>query len=139
MKTYAYSTTTQVRPEPLFEAIADIARWPEWDPDIEATVPAAKTAPGARFTLKPKGGPKVAMEIVEAQAPGRFVDLSHLPLAKMRTSHIFTAQPDGTRVDVVIEVWGLLGFLWDRVVARPQAAGAAAQTAAFVAYAARRA
>jgi hypothetical protein len=56
----------------------------------------------------------------------------------MRTSHFFTPDAAGTRVDVRIEVWGPLGFLWDRVVARKQAAGVADQTRAFLAFAASR-
>jgi hypothetical protein len=138
MKTYTYSTTADVPAQKLFEVIADIGRWPAWDPDIEATRHEGALQPGSRFTLKPKGGPKVAMEIVEATAPTRFVDLSHLPLAKMRTSHEFTPVAGGARVDVKIEVWGVLGFLWDRIVARKQASGAANQTRAFLAYAASR-
>ena len=84
MKTYSYTTTTNLPAQKLYAAISDIARWPEWDKDIEATSIEA----GARFTLKPKGGPKVAMEIVEAIEPSRFVDLSHLPLAKMLSALI---------------------------------------------------
>jgi uncharacterized protein YndB with AHSA1/START domain len=138
MKTYTYTTTTDVPAAKLYDAIADIARWPDWDGDIEATTHDGATAPGSPFSLKPKGGPKVSMEIVEATAPARFVDLARLPLGRMRTSHVFTPDADGTRIDVKIEVWGFLGFLWDRVVARKQAAGAADQTQAFLAYAASR-
>ena len=138
METYTYTTTTDVPAEKLYGAIADISRWPDWDADIEATTHNGAASPGAPFTLKPRGGPKVAMEIVEATAPTRFVDLARLPLGRMRTSHFFTPDAAGTRVDVRIEVWGPLGFLWDRVVARKQAAGAADQTRAFLAFAASR-
>jgi hypothetical protein len=137
MKTYIYSTTTEVPAEKLYRAIADINRWPEWDSEIEATSHDGRLIPGALFTLKPKGGPRVSMEIVEATAPTRFADLSHLPLAKMRTSHSFIQVAERTRVDVKIEVWGILGLLWDRVVARKQAAGVADQTHAFLLFAAR--
>jgi hypothetical protein len=75
------------------------------------------------------------MTVEAAEAPARFVDLSHLPLAKMRTSHEFVATPEGTRVVVTIEVFGPLSWVWDRIVARAQAAAFAAQTQAFVAYA----
>ncbi len=135
MKTYTYEMTTHVPAAKLFRAIADIAHWPHWDSELESTEHDGGVQPGARFMLKPKGGPKVSMEVIEADAPARFVDLAHLPLAKMRTSHHFAESAGQTRVAVTIEVWGLLGFLWDRVVARKQAAGAAEQTRRFVAYA----
>ncbi|MGH6835021.1 MAG: SRPBCC family protein [Methylocella sp.] len=119
----------------LFRAITDIAHWPDWDTELERTEHNGYVQPGARFTLKPKGGPKVAMEIVEADAPTRFADIAHLPFGKMRTSHQFSESAGQTNVAVKIEVWGLLGFLWDRVVAQKQAAGAAEQTHRFIAYA----
>jgi hypothetical protein len=75
------------------------------------------------------------MEVEKASAPSRFVDVSHLPLAKMRTTHAFTPAGAQTRIDVIIEVWGPLGWLWDRIVASKQAAGAAAQTVKFLAFA----
>jgi hypothetical protein len=135
MRTYSYSTSTHLPAQLLYRAIADINRWPQWDDDLSATCIKGPAIEGARFTLTPKGGPRVSMEIEEASAPFRFVDISHLPLAKMRTTHAFTTTGAQTRIDVVIEVWGFLGWLWDRIVARKQAAGAAAQTLKFVAFA----
>jgi hypothetical protein len=70
------------------------------------------------------------------EAPTRFVDLAHLPLARMRTTHELTPlAAGGTSVRIVIEVFGPLAFLWDRLVARGQAAGVVAQTHALAAYA----
>lgn len=138
MKTYTHTTITGVPAEALYRTIVDIGRWPEWDTDIEGTSHDGNLQQGARFTLKPKGGPKVAMEIVTAVAPTTFIDLSRLPLGRMRTSHQFTTQADGnTRIDVKVEVFGPLAFLWDRIVARKQAAGAEEQMRAFISYAER--
>ncbi|MBV1702868.1 MAG: SRPBCC family protein [Hyphomicrobiales bacterium] len=135
MKTYTYTTTTHVPAAKLFRAIADIANWPKWDSDLESTQHNGGLEAGARFMLKPKGGPKVKMEIIEAIAPTHFDDLAHLPLAKMRTSHHFAQSAGQTRIDVKIEVWGCLSFFWDRVVARQQAASTPEQTRRFIAYA----
>ena len=138
MKSYTYTTTTDVTADKLYHAITDINRWPEWDSEIEATTHDGKLAPGSPFTLKPKGDPKVAMEVVEATAPTIFVDLAHLPLAKVRTSHRFIPQADGsTRIEIKIEVFGPLRFLWDRILVRKLAAGAVDQTRAFTTYVAR--
>lgn len=119
----------------LCRAITDINQWPAWDKDLEATTHDGKLATGSPFLLRPRGGPQVAMEIVEATAPRRLVDLAHMPLAKMRATHVFRSMAAGARFDVTIEVWGILGFLWDGIVARKQAAGAPEQTRAFIAYA----
>ena len=138
MKTYRFDSVTRVPADCLFATIADIRHWPAWDAELESTEHDGSLAGGSRFWLKPRGGPRVRMEIVDATAPGRFVDLCHLPLAKMRTSHVFEPVPEGTRLRITIEVWGPLGFLWDRIVARKLADGLAAQAAAFVAHAAAR-
>lgn len=136
MKRYTYSIPTDVPATILYRALTDIERWPIWDSEIESIHHAGKLTPGTRFTLKPKGGPHIAMRIVEATEPTRFVDLARLPLAKMRTSHVFASHPDGgTTIDICIEIFGPLGFLWDRLVARKQAAGLAEHTQAFVSFA----
>lgn len=113
MRRYVHETLVSTPPETLFLAITHIAHWPRWDADVES--------------------------IEAAEAPSRFSDLSHLPLATMRTVHEFLPAPEGgTRIRVTVEVFGLLGFLWDLLVARKQAAGAEAQTRAFVRYAEQR-
>lgn len=135
MKRYSYTTMTALPPQRLYHAITDINRWPVWDGELEATAHDGRLEAGAAFMLKPKGGPKVSMTIETAQFPARFIDISHLPMAKMRTSHSFTPEAAGTRVDITIEIWGPLAFLWDRVIVRKLAAGTAGQTRAFLAYA----
>jgi uncharacterized protein YndB with AHSA1/START domain len=139
MRRYVHETLVTTPPETLFQAITHISHWPRWDEGVESTEHDGALAPGTRFVLKPRGGPRVSMSIEEAEAPSRFSDLSHLPLATMRTVHEFLPAPEGgTRIRVTVEVFGPLGFLWDRLVARNHAAGAEAQTRAFVRYAEQR-
>ena len=135
MRRYTHETITALQPAQLFRAIADIGRWPEWDRELEATTIDGPVRDGARFTLKPNGGPEVAMLVEAADAPGRFADVALLPLARLRTVHEFTACGAGTAVRTTIEVTGPLAFLWDRIVVRKQAASAEAQTKAFLAFA----
>jgi hypothetical protein len=135
LRTYVHEAFVPVRPEKLFAALANISRWPEWDTDLAATSHDGALAPGTPFTLKPKGGPTVSMTLEVAEAPRRFVDVSHLPLARMRTSHELEPVGNGTRLVMRIEVSGPLGWLWDRLIARDLAAGAEAQTAALARFA----
>ena len=37
MRRYTHEITTTLPPGRLFRAIADIARWPEWDGELEST------------------------------------------------------------------------------------------------------
>jgi polyketide cyclase/dehydrase/lipid transport protein len=135
MKRYTYETVVPIAPDKLYRALIDVASWPAWDSDIESIDAPEPIAAGARFTLKPKGAPAVAMTVEAAEPFRRFVDVSHLALAKMRTAHEMEVVAGGTRLRLVIEITGLLAFLWDRVVARKQAAGAATQTQSLVRYA----
>jgi ligand-binding SRPBCC domain-containing protein len=137
MRRHVYEVAVNTSPERLWLAIADVRRWPEWDAELEAIEVKGEIAPGSRFGLKPRGGPTVAMSVEAMEAPRRFVDVAHLPLAKMRTSHEFHAERGGTRIRLTIEVSGPLGPLWDLLVARKQAEGAGAQTEALVQFAER--
>lgn len=135
MRRYTYETRCSTDPDRLYRAITDIGRWPEWGGDLEWARIEAPAETGASFTLKPKGGPKVAMLVEEATRPRRFTDLAALPLARMRTSHEFTPAGHGTLITIVIEVFGPLAFLWDRIVARRQAADTPRQTQRLIAFA----
>jgi hypothetical protein len=137
---YQSESTVAAGAADLYRALTDLRHWPAWDPGLESVEPEddAAIAAGSRFVLKPRGGPRVRMRVEVAEASRRFVDVAQLPLARMRTAHDLEAVPGGgTRVRVSIEVSGPLAWLWDRVIARGQAAAATAQTEALAAYAAQ--
>lgn len=129
-----YQTTTDVPADQLFRAISDINHWSRWDDGLASTTLAGAAVPGAIFTLKPKGGPPVQITI-DAIQPYRLVDTAHLFLAKMRTTHDYAPCGPQTRIRFSVEVWGLLGFFWRRVIGEHQIKDAPAQIAAFVRYA----
>jgi hypothetical protein len=129
-----YEITTDVAEERLFRVIADINNWKQWDNGLEATRLEGEAIRGANFTLNPKGGPNVRLTIEEIR-PYCLVDIAHLFLGKMRTSHEFTPQGTQTKVCFKVETWGLLGFFWRKVVAENQIREAATQTAALIEYA----
>ena len=78
MRRYVHEVVVNTPPETLWRAIVDIRRWPA------------------------RGGPAVAMSVEAIEPPNRFVDLAHLPLAKMRGSHEFLPERGGTRIRVTI-------------------------------------
>jgi hypothetical protein len=139
MALHIYETQTDLSPGPLYRAISDVATWPLWDPDLESVTIGGPAVEAARFVLRPKGGPNVNLVVTRAQAPGVFEDVALLFLGRMRTLHRYTADGPGTSIRIEIETSGPLGWLWDCLVARGQAAGLAASTQAFVAYARGRA
>lgn len=130
-----YNTTTDVSAEALFNVMADINRWPEWADDLEYTKIEVAASAGAPFALKPKGGPKLKLHIDQFKPHTCFADIAHLPLAKMRTSKSFIQNGDSTTFTMTVEVWGLLGFLWRRVIAAEQIKGAPEQCEKMFAHA----
>jgi len=114
--------------------ITDINNWNKWDEGLELTKLEGAVREGAPFILKPKGGPNAKMTIDEIK-PFRLVDTAHLLLAKMRNSHEYVPSGGKTTIRFTVEVWGLIGFFWRKVVAENQAKEAATQTAALINYA----
>lgn len=135
MHRYLHKTTTDLPPALLYDAITAIQRWPEWDDTITAAVLKAPVFHGARFTVKPKAGFNRAMMIETADQPDRFVDVAMLVFARVRTARDFTLTNEGTVVSTVIEIWGPLAFLWDRLTARKQAARIHVLTERFLIFA----
>jgi hypothetical protein len=129
-----YETTTDIPAEKLFRAIADINNWSKWDDGLESTKLEGIARVGAAFTLKPKGGPNVKLTIDEIR-PYRLVDTAHLFLAKMRTSHEYVQSGGQTTIHFQVEVWGLMGFFWRKVVGENQIKEAPVQTRALIEYA----
>jgi hypothetical protein len=97
MRRYVHEAVVDTPPDKLWRAIVDVRRWPEWDAGLEAIELQGELASGRRYTLKPQGGPAVRMSVEGMEPPSRFVDLAHLPLAKMRGLHEFRAELGGTR------------------------------------------
>ncbi len=129
-----FQTTTDVPAENLYRAITDFNAWSRWDTGIEHTrlIGAAKT--GSVVMLKPKGGPTLKLTI-EKMWPFEVIDVAHLPLAKMRTVHKYVRVGDTTHVYVQLQIWGVLGFVWRRIIGESQMKGAANQTQALIEYA----
>lgn len=130
---HTYQHTTDASPEQLWATITDIEGWSSWDSEIESTKLNGPLALGSSFTLKPKGGPKVKLTVEKFSCPTRFADLSHLPLGKMRTVHEFLPTAKGTQITITIQIYGILGFLWRKVIGEKQAKGLPDQTAHFIA------
>jgi uncharacterized protein YndB with AHSA1/START domain len=134
-----FENSVHASPEALFAALADVESWPAWDHALE-WVRAAHIEGGPRvnFRLKPKGRPPVGMRVVGADAPHRFAVEAALPLARMRTEYRFETRNDGlSRVSVTVTTLGLLGWLWDRLIAAGMDAEAVTHARDLAAFARR--
>ncbi|HLZ15920.1 MAG TPA: SRPBCC family protein [Cyclobacteriaceae bacterium] len=110
--------TKEVTKEQLWKLFANVNEWHTWDEGVEYAKMEGEFEKGNHFLLKPKGGPKVEIELVETVKNRKFVDLTRFPLAKMYGEHEFEETPDGLKITTTMKVEGPLGFLWRKIVAQ---------------------
>ena len=119
MWTKSYSVITKdVTKEQMWMLFADVNNWNTWDEGIEFAKLNGSFEKGNHFTLKPKGGPKVKVELLETVPNKSFLDVTKFPLAKMYDNHTFEETPNGLKITNTISVKGVLSFLWIRLVAQ---------------------
>lgn len=133
---HVHEETTDIPREAIWAVIADIARWPEVDRNIDRLTIAAPPAPGVPFTLKPRGGPSLRLTIGRFDPPGTYSDICRMPGAVMETRHLLLPGAS-TTVRVEIEITGPMAWFWGRTVGRKHAQGLPAQTARILAAARR--
>jgi hypothetical protein len=95
-----------------------VNNWHTWDNGIEFAKLEGKFEKGNYFTLRPKGGPNVKVELLETVENSSFLDVTKFPLAKMYDNHTFEETKDGLKITNTITVKGILGFLWIKIVAQ---------------------
>ncbi len=119
MWTKSHSIVTKdVTKEQLWKLFANVNQWHSWDEGVEYAKMEGKFEKGNHFLLKPKGGPKVKIQLVETIENRKFVDMTRFPLAKMYGEHTFEEAPHGLKITTTMKVEGLLGFLWRKIVAQ---------------------
>jgi uncharacterized protein YndB with AHSA1/START domain len=110
MWTSEHSVETDVAPEAIWRAWADVPRWPEWNGDIERIELSGPFAAGSTIAMTPHGEEAVQLQLAEVVEGERFVDVADVGGTVVRTTH---------RID-------RLGAGRARVVYRLEADGAAA-------------
>ena len=110
--------TEEVTKEQMWKLFADVNNWHTWDEGIEFAKMEGEFEKGNFFTLRPKGGPNVKVELLETVENKSFLDVTKFPLAKMFDNHTFEETPQGLKITNTISVTGVLGFLWRKIVAQ---------------------
>lgn len=125
------------RAEQLWRVWTDVDRWHTWQPDLEYAHLDGAFAAGSSFTLRPKGGPTVTIEIIRAEPARRFTDLTRFPGARMYGDHEFIPRGDALEIRTTMRIEGPLAFVWRKIVAEGVASGMAGQTEKLIETAAR--
>ena len=117
-----------MQPEQVWKVWTDLNQWHTWQSDIEYAKLEGDFKVGKTFLLKPKGGPKVNIEIIEVETNRLFTDLTRFPGAKMYGSHEFVVHGDELEIKTTMSIEGPLSFIWRKIVAEDVANGMEEQT-----------
>jgi hypothetical protein len=130
-KTYS-TRVSGVQAEKVWNLWADVNQWHTWQSDIEYAKLDGAFKVGNTFRLKPKSGPGVSIEIINAEPGRQFTDLTRFPGARMFGCHEFIAHGDELEIRTTMSIEGVLSFVWKKIVAENVAKGMAEQTEALI-------
>ena len=114
--------------EQVWKVWTDINQWHSWQGDIDYAKLDGDFKVGNSFLLKPKGGPKVRIELIRVEPNKVFMDLTRFPLARMYGSHEFIHHGDELEIKTTMSIEGGLAWLWRKIVAEDVANGMPEQT-----------
>ena len=103
--------------EKVWKLWSDVDNWTKWHDDLDFTKLHGPFETGSYFILKPKGGQKVKIRLLEVIKGRTFTDCTHFIGAKMYDIHEMEEVGDGLKITMTMKVTGPLGFLWRKLVA----------------------
>lgn len=112
------SIHTTASPEDIWAVWSDVANWATWDQDVESCQLNGEFQSGATAVLKPRGGPRVNIEIVDCVARKSFVSHSFLPLTTIVFHHEITPETSGHKITHRVEFKGFLAPFFYCVMGR---------------------
>jgi hypothetical protein len=114
------SVVANASPKNIWALWSDVGSWSKWDPDVEhCQLKQGSFQKGAKALLKPRGGPKVKIEIVDCVIEQIFVSHSFLPLTTIVFHHEVTPQKQGqSLITHRVEFNGLLAPMFYFIMGR---------------------
>ena len=109
-------TTTEVSQDQIWKVISNVNQWSTWDEGVEFAELQGKFESNSSFLLRPKGGPKIKIQLVEVKDKAYFKDMTTFPLAKMYGEHWYEETPQGLKITVTMTITGILSALWYQIV-----------------------
>lgn len=131
-----YSKVYQgIKKKDVWQIWTDVNNWPAWHGDLDYCKMNGEFKEGNFFLLKPKGVPKVKIDLIEIVDEHKFTDCTRFFGAKMYDTHTMEEVENGIRLTNKIIVTGMLRFLWIKLVAKNVAATIPQEMDALVALA----
>ena len=117
-----------IEPNQVWQIWSDMNKRPLWDIDTEWAELKGPFVKGAVFHMKPKGGPKITMEITECIPNKCFTDCYQFFLARLYGIHEMEKTNEGLRITTSIKVEGPLGWILRKLIGEKVAAEVPEQT-----------
>ena len=108
----------KVNTERIWQLWADINSWPKWHGDLDYCRLEGTFEVGNHFILKPTGGPKVKIDLIEINNGKSFTDRTNFFGAKMFDTHSLVEKKGGVLISNKLVVTGPLKWLWIKLVAK---------------------
>lgn len=115
--------TNEISQEQIWHVISNVNQWSTWDEGVEFAELQGKFESNSSFLLRPKGGPKIKIKLVEVREKSYFKDMTTFPLAKMYGEHWYEETPEGLKITVTMTMTGILSALWYKIVMKDIVAG----------------
>lgn len=133
MWTRSYSATVaDLKIEQLWVVRTDVAQWHTWKDDVEYAHLNGTFDNGQTFTFKPRGGPRLQLDLLDVIENQCYSDLTRFLGAKMWGIHEFTQSDNGVEIKTTIKLKGRLAWLWRKLVVQKIVDGLPHQTAKLV-------
>lgn len=117
MITKTFSTITkEITAEQIWKLMTDVNGWKRWDTSVDYSELHGEFKAGIFFTLKPKGAPKIKVQLLEVRSPFYFKDVTNFLLAKMYDEHLYEDTSEGLKITSTLTMHGPLAFLWNKIV-----------------------
>ena len=124
MWTKSYSKTVKdLKAVQVWNVWTDVNQWHTWQNDIDYAQLDGEFKTGNVLRFKPKGGPRINIELTAIESNVSFVDLTRFPLAKMYDSHELITRGGELEIKTTISISGPLSYLWRKLVAEKVADG----------------
>ena len=106
----------QAPADQVFSTYANVAGWPNWDPDVLSASIDGDFKTGTSGKLKPKGSPETKVQLINVTDNESFTVECKLPLCKMHFEHELSAADNGTEVLNRVVFSGLLAPVFGRLI-----------------------
>jgi hypothetical protein len=114
---------TDVPEDKIWRLWTDVGNWKKWDGGVEYSSIDGKFENGVFGTLKSVNGPKSTFRLEDVVVNRSFTSRSKLPLCTMDFVHELEKDGNGVKIRHGIRIYGLLTFVFKRVIGKNAAKG----------------